>query len=193
MPDSNEDVQVGAAAVTKVPRSKSIATRKRNAHDLILEAKTLKNDKERVCNGTVKVRDEAGNVIHNADGSVRRRPCKAKAIKGGTVCCKHGGAAPQVKRKAQKRLLAMVEPSLIRLEALVQQEQHLPTALGAIKTVLERAGTDMPMGPLAKDNSGERDMRPVINIGIAVGGITRKVAVDPAAMPAAAIEGDVEE
>jgi hypothetical protein len=31
-------------------------------------------------------------------------PCRANAIRGGTVCYVHGGAAPQVKRKAAERL-----------------------------------------------------------------------------------------
>jgi hypothetical protein len=37
---------------------------------------------------------------HRSDG----QPCRANAIKGGTVCYVHGGAAPQVKRKAAERL-----------------------------------------------------------------------------------------
>ena len=32
------------------------------------------------------------------------RPCRANAILGGTVCNKHGGNLPQVKRAAQRRL-----------------------------------------------------------------------------------------
>lgn len=182
-PNQETDVQVGVVQVA-VKRSRTVAALKRNAHDLILEAKTLKNANERICTATVPIRDAEGEPLRDAAGKVRRRPCKNHAIKGGFVCANHGGRAPQVKRKAQKRLLAMVEPSLIRLEALIQQEQHLPTALGAIKTVLERAGTDMPIGPLAKDTA-DKDMRPIINIGIAVGGITKKVTVDPAALPEA--------
>ena len=32
-------------------------------------------------------------------------PCKAWAMKGSVVCSKHGGMAPQVRRKAQERIL----------------------------------------------------------------------------------------
>lgn len=39
---------------------------------------------------------------HRKDG----QPCRAWAIRGGYVCRKHGGAAPQVRAKAEQRLLA---------------------------------------------------------------------------------------
>ena len=97
--------------------------------------------------------------------------CKRYAIKGGFVCTTHGGGAPQVRAKANKRLLAMVEPALIRLGDLVEQSEHMPTALGAIRTVLERAGTVTPIGPLGKDTS-DGNTRPIVNIGIKIGGLT---------------------
>ena len=83
----------------------------------------------------------------------------------------HGGGAPQVRAKANLRLLALVEPSLVRLGDLIQQSEHMPTALGAIRTVLERAGTVTPIGPLGKDTH-EDSSRPVVNIAIAIGGLT---------------------
>lgn len=111
----------------------------------------------------------------NPDGTYQTRQCKKLAILGGVVCLSHGGTAKQVREKAGKRLNALVEPSLIRLGELIQQEEHPPTALGAIRTVLERAGdTAGAIGPLKKD-VGEKDTRPVINIGIKVGGIEKPV------------------
>lgn len=40
-------------------------------------------------------------VAHNRWGE----PCKAWAMKGSVVCNKHGGMAPQVRQKAQERIL----------------------------------------------------------------------------------------
>ena len=39
-------------------------------------------------------------TAHRQDG----QRCRANAIRGGTVCYVHGGAAPQVKRKAAERI-----------------------------------------------------------------------------------------
>lgn len=116
----------------------------------------------------IKIRD--GEARHCKAIKKTGEPCKKYAIKGGLVCTTHGGSAPQVRAAANKRLLAMVEPSLIRLADLVQQSEHMPTALGAIRTVLERAGTVTPIGPLGKDTS-EGNTRPVLQIGINIGGL----------------------
>jgi len=147
---------------------------------LLREAGEIKPG-ERACRGNVKLRADMSKRVSpenphllNEDGSVQTRPCKRSAIRGGFVCPMHGGGAPQVRKKANKRLLAMVEPSIIRLEALIHQDEHMPTALGAIRTVLERAGSSAPIGPMAKE-SGDKDMRPIINIGIKVGGIDNPV------------------
>jgi hypothetical protein len=137
------------------------------ARQLITQAMTLNDG--RLCKGKVKLRDEAGEYIRDETGAVQTRPCKRRPIRGGTVCPYHGGKAPQVKKKAERRMLAMVEPALVELEVLYTQNDHLPTKLGAIRTVLERAGANA-IGALSKD-TGEKDTRPVINIGIRVGGI----------------------
>jgi hypothetical protein len=133
------------------PKSMAVAMRQANA--LINEAKALETG-ERQCKAIKK--------------SGQR--CKKAAIRGGSVCPTHGGSAPQVRAKAQKRLLAMVEPSLIRLHGLVMQEEHLPTSLGAIKEVLERAESNA-IGAKQDKASGEKNTAPQIVIGIAVGGI----------------------
>ncbi len=99
------------------------------------------------------------------------KKCGKYAIRGGFVCTHHGGSAPQVRASANKRLLALVEPSLVRLGDLIQQSEHMPTALGAIRTVLERAGSTTPIGPINKD-PGESAPKQIVNIGIAIGGLT---------------------
>lgn len=47
------------------------------------------------------------------------RPCKKYAIPGGEVCRNHGGAAPQVKKAAKERLKELQDPSLQRLEDIL--------------------------------------------------------------------------
>jgi hypothetical protein len=75
-------------------------------------------------------------TAHNRQGDQCRQP----AILGGAVCRYHGGAAPQVKLKAEERLKAMVDPALSRLEALSKQEKSLPAAVTATNSILDRAG-----------------------------------------------------
>jgi hypothetical protein len=50
----------------------------------------------------------------------------------------HGGGAPQVKRKAAERLLAMQAPALERLLELVKQREFPSTAYQAVRDVLDR-------------------------------------------------------
>jgi hypothetical protein len=51
----------------------------------------------------------------------------------------HGGAAPQVKAKAEDRLRDMVDPALNRLLKLID-DPFSSTALAAVKDVLDRNG-----------------------------------------------------
>ena len=66
-------------------------------------------------------------------------PCRQRPIRGGVVCVAHGGRAPQVQRAAKERLNDLVDPALVRLEALLH-DQNAAVALGAVKDVLDRAG-----------------------------------------------------
>ena len=45
-----------------------------------------------------------------ATSKASRQQCKRGSIPGGTVCHKHGGSAPQVKRKAEERLADLIDP-----------------------------------------------------------------------------------
>lgn len=175
-PDSNLDdepidIVVGAAALAmeKTPRAKSVGEAKALAAKLIAQARALEEG-ERICTGKAKVRDAEGKPVVGPDGKIVKRPCKNHAIRGGFVCQMHGGSAPQVRKKAARRLLAMAEPAMIRLGELAHQDGHLPTALGAVKEILERAGNfEQALGPKAA-RAEEKDTRPIINIGI-VGGV----------------------
>lgn len=78
--------------------------------------------------------------------SARRKngtPCKRPPVAGASVCRAHGGAAPQVKRKAQERLLAGV-PKMLRMLKELASDESVPPAvrLAAIRDWLDRAGID---------------------------------------------------
>ena len=66
-------------------------------------------------------------------------PCKQPPIPGGTVCRYHGGAAPQVKQKAQERLDRLVVPAIGRLEQLMAQAEFPSTAYQAVRDILDRS------------------------------------------------------
>lgn len=66
--------------------------------------------------------------------------CKQPPIPGGKVCHYHGGAAPQVKLKAEQRIALLVDPALDALSALVRDKWAPRTRLGAARDVLDRAG-----------------------------------------------------
>ena len=60
-----------------------------------------------------------------------------------TVCHFHGGAAPQVKKKAQLRLAMLTDPAIKALDALLKPaaiKRNPAQALGAAKDVLDRTG-----------------------------------------------------
>ena len=69
--------------------------------------------------------------------------CRRPPIRGGTVCEKHGGSAPQVKRSARRRLLEMAEPAAaalsIALDTAVRQ-RDVPRIVAVAKAILDRAG-----------------------------------------------------
>jgi hypothetical protein len=165
--------------------------RTRRSKKLVAEAATL-GEVEKHCKGTSVLRGPDGQPILGPEGQIQRKPCGNRPIRGGTVCKYHGGNLPQVRAAAQRRLLAMVMPSLVRLNDLIHQDTHLATSLGAIRTVLERAGGEA-LGALK--TKAEENTRPQIIIGIKVGGIANPhVEVGMrGALPAADDDGDYEE
>ncbi len=142
-----------------------VAQRIRRTNELVKTAKSFTRSK---CNGKAKLRDEAGNILLGEDGKPLRGPCPNYPIKGGSVCMAHGGSVKRIRRTAQKRMLALVEPAMVALGEIIEQNDHMPSKLGAVRTVLERAG-DNVIGALKKAET--TDTRPIINIGIAVGGV----------------------
>ena len=67
--------------------------------------------------------------------------CKKYAMMGGCVCRQHGGAAPQAKAAAMRRLQQALEPLAMRLLGLALDE-GVPenVALNAINSAMDRAG-----------------------------------------------------
>lgn len=66
--------------------------------------------------------------------------CKKPAIPGGTVCATHGGAAPQVKRRAKLRVLQLLDPALGQLARILANPDDQRIGLTAIKMVVEMNG-----------------------------------------------------
>jgi len=86
-----------------------------------------------------------GRTPSNLCKATRRdgTPCRRAPIQGATVCRAHGGAAPQVKAKAQQRLLDKV-PKMLRMLSAMASDETIPPAvrLSAIRDWLDRAGVD---------------------------------------------------
>lgn len=66
--------------------------------------------------------------------------CGQKAILGGTVCRFHGGAAPQVKRRAALRLAELVDPAIGTLAREMVKADKSSDRQRAANSILDRAG-----------------------------------------------------
>lgn len=80
-----------------------------------------------------------------------------------------------------KRLVNQLDPTIARLLELRDQNIHLPTAFNASKHIIDRV-----MGLIGKANGEEGSKQPVINVGIAIGGMPEQhVSVSVPELPAA--------
>lgn len=73
---------------------------------------------------------------HKKDGT----PCGRWPVKGATVCPKHGGSAPQVRRKAQERLLEAADSLMAQLLKIASSAESEAVRLAATRDALDRAG-----------------------------------------------------
>ena len=64
--------------------------------------------------------------------------CGRAPIRGGTVCFKHGGGAPQVKLAAMERLRKLQDPAIDRLAQLIAQQEFPTVAYAASRDILDR-------------------------------------------------------
>ncbi|MBO0811250.1 MAG: hypothetical protein J2P23_04300 [Microlunatus sp.] len=74
---------------------------------------------------------------HNRQGE----QCSAPAVNGATVCRYHGGATPQVQRKARLRILELVDPAIATLAREMTNSKARPIErVKAAEAILNRAG-----------------------------------------------------
>lgn len=66
--------------------------------------------------------------------------CRQPAIPGGTVCRFHGGASPDVKRKAALRLASLVDPAIATLGREMVKAERSADRQRAANSILDRAG-----------------------------------------------------
>lgn len=89
---------------------------------------------------------------HNRQG----KPCREPAMPGAVVCYYHGGAAPAVRRKAQLRLLELVDPAIATLARELTNNKARPIErVRAAEAILDRAGYGKQ---LSVDSEAARDM-----------------------------------
>lgn len=70
--------------------------------------------------------------------------CKLPAMKGGKVCRSHGGAAPQVKAAAKRRLEEAADRMAKSLLGIATSAESESVRLAAIRDALDRAGLAAP-------------------------------------------------
>lgn len=70
--------------------------------------------------------------------------CPMPAIRGGTVCRMHGGAAPQVKFAAMERLKALQPKAVTTLETLLDRSEFPTVQMAAVRDVLDRTEGKAP-------------------------------------------------
>ncbi len=74
-------------------------------------------------------------------------PCRSAPVTGARVCWHHGGAAPQVKRKAEERIAAAADPAAAKLVELMSSKKvPYSVQLAAAKDLLDRAGIGRERG-----------------------------------------------
>ena len=66
--------------------------------------------------------------------------CAKYAIPGGTVCRMHGGAAPQVIRSANIRLIELINPAIAALARELLKGDTSADRVRAANSILDRAG-----------------------------------------------------
>jgi hypothetical protein len=97
----------------------------------------------------MRVRDPMGaqEGLRCAARNRQGKQCGNRPIEGGQVCRLHGGAAPQVKRAAQLRLLELISPAIATLAREMAQAPASADRQRAANSILDRAGVVRQQGP----------------------------------------------
>lgn len=99
---------------------------------------------------------------HNKDGS----QCKASPLRGATVCRMHGGAAPQVRKKAAERLEQAADRMAQQLLAIAEDKGlPAPVRLAAIRDALDRAGLHRGSDLVVEVKPWERVAQAIFGMG----------------------------
>lgn len=126
----------------------------------------LENKAKRIAaNGGVEDRTRKCTA-HTSGVHGPKRLCDKYAVHGLKVCATHGGSTKLAKEAARKRLVDELDPTISRLIAIRDQDDHLPSALGAATHIMNRV-----MGKPDAVDKEKGAGRAIINVGIAIGGI----------------------
>ena len=112
-----------------------------------------------------------------------KRPCGKWAVNGLTVCATHGGSSKMAKDAATKRLLNELDPTISRLIDIRDQNEHIPSALGAATHIMNRV--------MGKPDAVDKDKgagKPTIIIGLNIGGIPAKQITNAPSVDAVSVE-----
>ncbi|WP_131809596.1 hypothetical protein [Mycolicibacter sinensis] len=114
---------------------------------------------------------KSGGMRCTARSSRTGEPCKRPPMLGGNVCYHHGGAAPQVKAKAQRRLEQSCDALVQKLLGMAL-DGDVPdhVALAAIRDALDRA---MGKATTTVEVSAVQPWEQVMNDIVGVAQITR--------------------
>ena len=110
--------------------------------------------------------------------------CGARAIAGATVCRLHGGASPQVKAAAAKRLEELKPAAIQYYEWLLNQNEYPSAGLGAANSVMDRVD-GRPVEHVQMDVTAKPDLSRLSDEELAlVEGILARARALPAAREA---------
>jgi hypothetical protein len=113
---------------------------------------------------------------------------------GGNVCRVHGGAAPQVKRRAAERLAALVDPAIGVISAALRDKKQPKIAFDAARDVLDRAGFKKPdavqiqgelsIADVLRARRAKREAAEALEVLDPTGVGRQRIAEDPVEAPA---------